>query len=361
MLEPLPYSGNLPWVKDNAILVVNHGSVAYGTNTPASDLDIKGVTIPPASYFHGFMQKFEQAESKDPDMVIYDIRKFFALAADCNPNIIEVLFVENKDVRLVTDIGQILLDNRELFLSKKARWTFSGYAIAQLKRINTHYRWLKNPPFALPNREDFGLLNKTLIPQDQLSAAESMINRVLEEWRMDDFDNFDPGQRIAIKSTMAASLKEILKHTWDEEKGWTAAARKLGFSDNFIYLLAQEKAYKARKIEWDQYQTWKKNRNPARAALEEKYGFDCKFAMHLVRLMRMCKEILTTGKVIVKRPDREELLAIRNGAWTYEQLVSWSETVDKEMDLWYNSSTLPNSPDRPRLNNLCQKLVEMSL
>jgi len=49
----------------------------------------------------------------------------------------------------------------------------------------------------------------------------------------------------------------------------------------------------------------------------------------LVRLLRMCHEILTMGKVIVRRPDAEELLAIRDGVYTYDQLM---EIVDPLMD-----------------------------
>ena len=43
-----------------------------------------------------------------------------------------------------------LVEVRDSFLSKRAKHTFSGYALSQLKRINTHYRWLKNPPPAAP-------------------------------------------------------------------------------------------------------------------------------------------------------------------------------------------------------------------
>jgi predicted nucleotidyltransferase len=349
------------WLQDRTILLVNHGSVAYGTSTPESDVDIKGVVVPPVQYFHGFLNKFEQAESKDPDLVIYDIRKFCYLASECNPNIIEVLWVDPSDYRLITPLGQKLIDARELFISKKARHTFSGYAVAQLKRIQTHYRWLKSPPDHEPTREEFGLIGQKLIPVDQLEAAQSMINKTLEAWRLDDLDDLDPSQKIAIQAAMSSRLSEILKWTWDEEKGWSAAARSLGFSDNFIYLLGQEKKYKTKQIEWSQYQNWLKTRNPKRAAIEAKYGYDCKHAMHLVRLMRMCREILETGKVIVKRPDREELLAIRNGLWTYEQLLDWSIGEDVKLDQVYQTSTLRHSPDRKALDKLCQSIVEEML
>jgi hypothetical protein len=82
-----------------------------------------------------------------------------------------------------------------------------------------------------------------------------------------------------------------------------------------------------------------------------------KHAGHLYRLLTMCREILSEGKVIVKRPDREQILAIRNGAWRYEELVEWAERQDKELDEVYKTSKLPHAPDRDKLDRLCQEMV----
>jgi hypothetical protein len=104
--------------------------------------------------------------------------------------------------------------------------------------------------------------------------------------------------------------------------------------------------YTAAKDNHSNYWTWKKNRNQARSELEEKYGFDTKHAMHLVRLLRMGAEALETGIIHVKRPDAVELLAIRNGEWSYEQIVSYAEMMDKRVreDL-YQTTSLPKRPD----------------
>ena len=73
----------------------------------------------------------------------------------------------------------------------------------------------------------------------------------------------------------------------------------------------------------------------------------------------MCKEIITTGKVIVKRPDRDELLYIRNGGWKYDQLIEFAEKEEKEIDeLYKTSNALPSKPDIQYLDDLCVKLVE---
>jgi predicted ABC-class ATPase len=126
--------------------------------------------------------------------------------------------------------------------------------------------------------------------------------------------------------------------------------------------MKRERQYTSAKREFEQYQNWKATRNKSRAELEEKYGYDTKHAYHLVRLIRMCREMLTTGKVIVKRPDREELLAIRNGAWTYDQLIEFAEKEEQELNVIYETcNILPHKPNREKLDKLCIELVEKSL
>jgi predicted nucleotidyltransferase len=354
-------SPHLSWIQDNTALLVRHGSHAYGTNTPASDEDFKGIAIPPKKYFLGTMHRFEQAELKapDPDAVIYDIRKFFNLAADCNPNIIEVLHTDPSDHFLVTPIGQEILDHKDDFLSKKIKFTFMGYSVAQLKRIKTHKRWIMNPPKEVPTRASLGLPEQTLIPADQLMAATAEVQKELDRFQFDFMEGLEESTKISIRGTVHEMLAE-LKITTDQH--WEAAARKIGLSDNLILVMQREREYAGAKREWDQYQNWKKTRNPVRSALEEKYGYDTKHAYHLVRLIRMCREILTTGKVLVKRPDREELLTIRNGAWSYEQLIEFADREEKELnDLYLTSTALPKMPNKEKLDELCIRLVELSL
>jgi len=235
------YRGNLDWLKDRTILLVKHGSHAYGLNTPESDLDIKGVAIPPAEYFHGFLKRFEQAESKSPDMVIYGILKFFQLAVDCNPNIIEVLWVADEDVIQENWIGAALRHWKHDFLSKKARYTFSGYAHAQLKRIKTHKKWLLNPPDHKPTRLEFGLPETSLLSKDILGAVEAVI-----------------------KDSNGREISE--------------AEFQLGverFGANVMTVYQKERGYHNAMVMFAQYENWKATRNPDRAALEARYGYDC--------------------------------------------------------------------------------------
>jgi len=355
------YSGNVKWLKDRTIFACLHGSHAYGLNTETSDIDVKGVCVAPKEVYLGYNSGFEQAEGKDPyDLVVYEVRKFFKLAAACNPNIIEVLHVDPSVYIHVTDAGQQLLDNKDMFLSLKAKHTFSGYAHAQLKRIETHFRWISNPPKAPPTRAEFDLPEFTAISRDQMGVVEAEIRKKVETFDFD-WSVLDESQRINLQACITDFFSEM-QLTSDDV--WFRTGRSLGFEDNLLTHLVKERAYKSKMVEWDQYQNWLKTRNPKRAELERKFGYDTKHGSHLVRLMKMCKEILTEGKVKVKRTDdREELLAIKNhGIWSYEKLIDWSNTQEKELNALYKTSTvLPREPDHARLNLLCEKIISESL
>ena len=353
------FNKEISWISDKTIYLTRYGSRAYGTNTPESDEDFRGLCIPTKEYYFGILKKFEQAELHKPDVVVYEISKFFKLAADCNPNALEVLFVDPVDIVYTNKLGEELLANRNLFLSKKIKFTMTGYAVSQLHRIKLHKRYLLNPPKTPPTRKEMGLPEQTLIPQDQLMAANAEVQKELDRFQFDFMEGLEESQKISIRGTVNEMLAE-LKITTDQH--WMAAARKIGLDDNFIHLMQLEREYAGAKREWDQYQNWKKTRNPARSALEEKYGYDTKHAYHLVRLIRMCREILLTGKVLVKRPDREELLAIRNGAWSYEQLIEFADREEKELnEIYITSTALPKAPNKDKLDQLCIKLVEHSL
>lgn len=145
-----------PFWESNLIYKVIAGSQAYGLDTPESDLDVRGVCIPPRRCLLG-LSPFEQWEHQGEagDVVIYALAKFVRLALACNPNVIELLYTDQRHVLFVNDYGQRLLEHRHLFLSKRAGQSFTEYAISQLRRIERHHRWIINPPDHQPTPEEF--------------------------------------------------------------------------------------------------------------------------------------------------------------------------------------------------------------
>lgn len=346
-------------VKSRTILEVTHGSHAYGLNTPSSDLDVKGVCIEPESFHLGFLHKFEQlqqmaANGHPYDLVVYSLKKFASLASNCNPNIIEILFVDDSDVRRCDAFGELLRRHRNDFLSTRAKHTFSGYAHAQIKKIFAHKRWNDNPPDHMPLRSEYGLPERTLVPKDHLAAATAAIKKILDSWQLDGLEFVDEPTRIMILAKVTDVIEEIVV---GGDPLWMRAARTLGFSEDFIHVLDQEKAYENVKREYTQFKEWERLRNPARAALERKHGYDTKHGMHLMRLMRMCREIIRDGEVKVKRHDRDELLEIRNGAWSLDRLLAEAKSIEDECNELYKVSPLPREPDRNKLNDLVVDIV----
>jgi predicted nucleotidyltransferase len=278
----------------NLIYKVVAGSWAYGLETSASDLDVRGVCIPPRRYLLG-LSAFEQWEHQDEsgDVVIYALEKFVRLALACNPNVIELLYTEPRFHLFVNESGWRLLENRDLFLSRQAGRTFSRYAIGQLRRMERHHRWLVNPP------------------------------------------DHEPGQ---------------------EEFGGHLANGRYKFPDHDAY-----KAYQAALKHWKQYQSWRRNRNPARAELEQKYGYDTKHALHLLRLLRMGAEILETGQVHVYRSDREWLRQVRDGLLSYEEVLELASSYEDQLGELYAVSPLAEEPDSEAAEALVIELQEQFL
>jgi predicted nucleotidyltransferase len=267
----------MDWIERCTILKTVWGSRAFGTAGPDSDLDVRGVCIPPARYLLG-LSSFEQFEDRAGEVVIYGLAKFARLALANNPNMLDILWADDEDVLVVDDYGAALRAARGLFLSRRVAQTYAGYADDQLKRMETHYRWLHSPPDHQPTPPEFG-----------------------------------------------------------------AAPHPKGgfrFPDT-----QQERAYRAALKHWQNYQGWRANRHPQRAALEALHGYDTKHAAHLLRLYRMGIEILCEGEVRVRRPDAAWLRAVLGGRYSYDELMALVADLRRELAEAAAASTLPAEPD----------------
>lgn len=138
------YYPNLPWLEERTILFASTGSFAYGTNTADSDRDYKGICIPPIDYYFG-LNAFNQYDTSggknfkntknDVDVTIFHINKFVINAMKGVPNNIELLFLRKEDYLKLTDLGEMLIEHRHLFLSKQIYQKFAGYAFSQRKKL----------------------------------------------------------------------------------------------------------------------------------------------------------------------------------------------------------------------------------
>lgn len=123
-----------PHLGDNIMFLTLGGSHAYGTNIEGSDIDIRGVTANSRQDILG-LSNFEQVLDEQTDTTVYGFRKLISLLMNCNPNVIEMLGGKPDNYAMVSRAGKTLLDNKKLFLSKKAIYSFGGYANDQLRRL----------------------------------------------------------------------------------------------------------------------------------------------------------------------------------------------------------------------------------
>ena len=234
-------------LKLRTILLGLMGSHSHGTYIPPEnggidDIDVMGVCVPPKDYYLGLKQ-FEQVDTwvDEYDIVIYEVRKFIRLLLKNNPNVLGLLWLPKKDYIVLTSEGQKLIDNRELFSSKIAYHSFTGYAKGQLKRM-THFKF----------------------------------------------------------------------------EGYMGQKRK---------------------------------------SLVEKFGYDCKNAAHLIRLLRMGTEFIETGELnVFRKHDAEQLIDIKRGKYKLNDIKEMAEKLFDKADRALEKTALP---DRPNVNKAEELLIEI--
>jgi hypothetical protein len=354
-------------VEKRAIFIGLSGSHGYGLNRPESDYDYRGVFIAPKRYYLGF-DSIEQKDSgwdepgiftfidNNQDTVIYELRKVLHLLAGTNPNVLELLWLTNYP--FLSDVGQHLINHRDLFLSKKVKHTYSGYAFAQIKKMETHRKWLLNPPTKKPIPSDFGIVDETHLIKDELNAFLEYLYILIRG----KIEFLEESEELYKLLTADIDFKGVLKQYALSDDALEYTQNLTHSRKDFIQLLQKSQSYQIALREWKAYISWQENRNPARAEMEKKSGYDLKHGMHCIRLLRSGLEILKNGRIIVDRRlagDADDLQAILRGDYNYEQLMKMAEDLVKEMDVFYHQSSLPHRPDLEKINNLCMELVEM--
>lgn len=372
---------------DNRLLLLAiTGSNAYGLAIEGvSDLDYKGVFVAPKSYYLGLKQ-IEQIEGKGSegifidndgkkglnkfsldsqrfnflngnDFVIYELKKYLRLLRNANPNIQELLWLD--EYLYLHPLAEILINNRENFLTKKVKSSYIGYANAQLKKVETHRRWLLNPPKTKPKPEDFKFTN--LYKPLSLSEINYFMNFLWLVVR-DCIEYLEPAEELRTILQEKIDYKQIfLNHRFPEEverqiQEYTYA------SDDFMRLTFASRQYLSAKNEWNSYQSWLKNRNLKRRELEAKCGYDSKHASHALRLLYTGREIIKNKCLIVDRRkagDADYLLAVKSGNIAYEQVMNECDKVFQEIkSIKDQDIDLPSEVNDNFLSDLSIKIVE---
>ena len=253
-------------VKENMLVKHYAGSIAYGTNLPTSDVDFRGIfCADPINVRTPFFPVRECEDINEEDTKYYELAHFMKLCLDCNPNIIETLWVDDSDIVFRTDAYDLLRENRHKLLSSKIAFTTSGYALSQLKRLKSHKKWINNPqPEQPPQPKDF-------VSMVQFFGKDKMLKFNIEEWNSN--HRFVPfgNDLYGIYEWEGFSL--FNEKTGNLNLTFEDSRENIGYP--IIIVKFNKEEYKRAKEKHQQYWDWKRNRKETRAALEEQCCFDC--------------------------------------------------------------------------------------
>ncbi len=367
----------------DTIFVTLAGSHAHGTAHAGSDVDLRGVCVAPFELRVSLFRTFEQFEGAldgplwdtvrarlathptasrgvavKTESVVFDVAKLLHLCASANPNALEILFADPGDWLHETPAWRRLHGERHRFLSKKVQQTYLGYAMAQLKKIKTHRSWLLRPPTHKPTRGEFWLPESGTMSRDDQSRIEQSIADKVRSYGIDTLE-MPKAARIALHERLRAFWCDALAADDDEldDRLRSVAVTALDLPPAVAVSLDAERKYRAAMKHWEAYESWKSERNPARAALEKEHGYDTKHAMHLLRLMQTGLDLLTTGELLVRRANAHELDAVRHGELSFDELLAKAAELEARMNAAARTTSLPEQIDFELVDGLAVELI----
>lgn len=314
-----------PHLGNNIILLGLGGSYAYGTNIETSDIDIRGCVVNNKEEILTNVN-FEQYCNEATDTTIYSLNKLINLLSNCNPNTIELLGLKPEHYLYVSPIGQELLDNKDLFLSKRAIQSFGGYAYSQLRRLDN-----KSARLVGQSEREEHILNSIKnasydFKNRYFPFTDDSIKLYIDKTNREEMDT-----EIYMDITLSHYPLRDYKAMWSEMNNVVKDYAKIG----------------------------KRNKN----AIE--HGKLAKHMMHLIRLYLMVIDILEKKEIITYREnDHDFLMEIRNGKYLdanrqpTEEFFSIVENLQKRFEYAKEHTDLPDNPDYERTNEFLASVNE---
>lgn len=295
------------------------GSVAYNVAQATSDIDVHAICTPPLEYifphlsghirgfgeepenFNTFQQHGIVSNSKEYDVAIYSIIKTFKLAAENNPNILDMLWVPEHCILQSDGIGQYMRKNRKHFLHRGSYHKFRGYAYAQLKK----YESSKPVDITRKMFADSGVDDITSMLCDGVADKAS-------------------GDYITLGRLQDNDMKNLNRISTDNLKLIHSALLKLNSREMDMLIK----------------------------------GYDSKGMYHVIRLALQCQQILEEGDMDITR-NAELLKSIRRGEWTPAKLKETFDAYEKRLDELYTTSKLQYAPDMKFIGDILLCCIEM--
>ena len=316
------------------------GSHAYGTDTESSDLDLKGVFAAPDALLSS-MESIEQVSDTTNDEVYYELVRFVALLQKNNPTALELLFSPEDYIRYKHPAFDLI--NPTVFLSRLCEKSFCGYAEMQIKKARGLNKKIVNPePRIQRHLREFC---HVLEGQGSVPLTDWLLGRSFDEENCGLVSvNHEPGI-YALFYSQTENYRGLFTAKDDAAILCSSVPKE---AQPEAWLVCNYNAFRAHCRAHREYWHWVEQRNENRYKTNSDHGrgYDSKNLMHTIRLLDMAEEIAKEQTIRVRRPNARQLLEIKEGKFSYEELLLLSERKIKEIHRAFHNSSLPPEPDR---------------
>jgi len=337
-----------PWIIFEGVT----GSKAYGTDLPTSDTDIRGVFVLPFVDRVSLFDLQQEVSVEGEDTKFFELQKFMQLVMKATPNILELLWLPPDCILRSSPKMQLLIDNRKLFISKQAITTHAAYSIAQIKKARGQNKLINNSiPQERPERLDFcwfvpaGATRFDTIPMKESGYDLSTCRATAIPHMTNTFHLYPDGDGV-FKGDML-----VFESVPKEERDSTIGV-----------MVYQENGYESSLKKWKEYWEWMEKRNQARWEDYDgkKFDYDKKNMLHTLRLMFSAENIIKNGEPIVRFEGErlQYLRKIREGAFTYDELMDLANEKMAFIEMNQNSCGLPEKCNANKANELFRELAK---
>lgn len=327
----------------NKILEIKFGSHLYGTNTPTSDLDFKGIYLPTAKEIvlgkvketianNRPKAECERNNKDDVDTEYFSLDRYLSLLTEGQTVALDVLFAPIGNYTLLTDEGAYIMgeiyNNRYKLMTKNVN-AFVGYARQQAAKYG-----IKGSRMDALQRVIEVLDVLYASPYDKLAVHESIFANLIKECE-------------SLVSLEKTALVEFVML-----KGPTGEIDQKHLHVNGRYIPMHATVRWAREIVGKMLEGYGNRAKKAHLA----GGVDWKALSHAVRVNSEAIELLGGNLIQFPRPDRELLLQIKRGDLPYEQVAEIIEQGLADLYAAQEKSTLRDTPDREWVDDFLYRI-----
>ncbi len=298
------------------LYLVEYGSSLYGTDTPESDLDLRGIFLPnlddlylcnsPKEFNYTTGNDKSRNNNEDVDIKLFSLQKFIGLVREGDTNALDLYFAESYPSKVIYKADNItpLLNQPEKLINMKDMKAFIGYAIGQAKR--------------------YGIKGSRL---GVVKNIRQYLNTLSH-----DYDN-----HIILKTKKLCDIvDDILKNYYDESycfKKFIKDSEYLIVCGSKHQLNITLKEFKTRIDRSYESYGWRTEE----AAIK---GVDWKALSHAVRALHQIIELYGYGKITFPLQGREYILKIKQGNVPFDEVEYTILNLLEQADNTKNNSSL---------------------